>query len=107
MLSINKCMNKKEIQMTMCIVFHFLSLICFYLGILNPLQLGQFWFALQKHVKPQVTCLCPTAGHWSKQILELGCLEENEVCRLSHGDAAVELINLPLEEFLQLWPLGL
>lgn len=91
----------------MCIVFHFLALICFYLGISNPLQLGQFRFASQKHVKPQVTRLCPTEEHWSKQILESGGLEENEVRRLSHGDAAVELIDLRLEELLQLWSLGL
>ena len=51
--------------------------------------------------------LCPTAGQWSKQVLVLRCLKENEVCRPSHGDAAVELVDLLLEELLQLWSLGL
>lgn len=90
----------------MCIVFHFISLSC-NLGILNLPQSGQVWqLAFSKHVKPKVSHLCPIADQWSKQILVLRCLKE-KVCRSSHGDAAVELVDLPLEELLQLWSLGL
>lgn len=36
----------------------------------------------------------------------IGCVEEdNEVCRPSQGHAAVELLDLVLEELLQLWSL--
>lgn len=38
----------------------------------------------------------------------IGCIEEdNEVCRPSQGHAAVEFLNLVLEELLQLWSLRL
>lgn len=35
------------------------------------------------------------------------CLKEDEVCWPSHGDAAVELVDLLFEELLELRSLGL
>lgn len=34
----------------------------------------------------------------------LGCVKEDEVRLSSHGDAAIELLDLFFEELLELWP---
>lgn len=60
-----------------------------------------------KRVKP-VPRACPGAGQRWERILVSRCWRQDEGARRpSHGDAAVELVDLLFEELFELRPLGL
>lgn len=85
--------------MTACIVFHLNPLLCSNVGIL--ILVGRVRLAVGD------ACSSPVQVNDHMKILAFRCLKEDEVCRPSHGDAAVELVDLLLEELPELRPLGL
>ena len=83
----------------MCIVFHLNPLLCSNVGILI--------LAGRVRLADGDASSSPVQVNDHMKIVAFRCLKEDEFCQPSHGDVAVELFNLLLEEFPQFRPLGL